>query len=35
LFAGIALVLVVLYDIFETIIVPRRTESRFRLAPLV
>jgi hypothetical protein len=31
--AGLVLVGVVLYDVFETIVVPRRTEYKWRLAP--
>jgi hypothetical protein len=30
---GLALVAVVLYDVFETVVVPRRTETKWRLAP--
>jgi hypothetical protein len=35
LVAGLALVAVVLYDVFETVVVPRRTDSKWRLAPPV
>jgi ion channel len=35
LFAGIALVAVVLYDVFETVVVPRRTGRFLRLSPLI
>ena len=33
--AGAALVAVVLYDVFETVVVPRRTQARWRLAPFI
>jgi hypothetical protein len=33
LFAGLALVAIVLYDVFETVVVPRRTASKWRFAP--
>lgn len=35
LFCGIVLVAIVLYDVFETVVVPRKTGRRFRMAPLV
>jgi hypothetical protein len=35
LVAGLMLVAVVLYDVFETVVVPRRTDSKWRLAPPV
>ncbi|HEV3137895.1 MAG TPA: potassium channel family protein, partial [Pirellulales bacterium] len=35
MFAGIALVAVVLYDVFETVVVPRRTGRFLRLSPLM
>ncbi len=33
LLIGLAVVAVILYDVFETVVVPRRTESKWRLAP--
>jgi hypothetical protein len=33
LFVGLALVAIVLYDVFETVVVPRRTDSKWRFAP--
>ncbi len=35
LIVGLLLVVIVLYDVFETIVVPRRTDTKWRLSPPV